>query len=120
MHNNDDPTDILDEVADLLDSERELLKLERYLRRIGRALGRLGVLSVIGDDWVRADPDEGTISFAPIPRARLLLFACDLEDRVDELIESGVKPGLFQLSLDLDLSPLMIVPPVRPHLGGTA
>ena len=120
MHNNDDPTDVLSEVADLLDSERELLKLERYLRRIGRTLGRLGILSVIGDDWVRIDPDGGTISFAPIPRDKLLLFACDLEDRVGELTESGVKPGLFQLRLDLDLSPLIIVPPVRPHLGGTA
>jgi hypothetical protein len=120
MHNNDDPTGILNEVAEMLDNESELVKLERYLRRIGRALSRLGVLSVVGDDWVRIDSDGQTISFAPIPRDKLLLFAGDLEYRVDELINSGMEPAPIQLRFDLDLSPLVVAPAIRPHLGGTA
>jgi len=117
---SDDPSGILDEVADLLCREHELTKLERYLKRIGRSLSRLGVLGVAGDDWARIDPDEGTISFAPIPRDRLLLYAIDLEARVDELLEAGVSLNPDQQRLDLDLSPLVLLPAVRPHLGGTA
>lgn len=116
----EDQTDILDEVATVIDGHSETMKLQRYLRRIGRALGQLGILGVVGADWARIDPVDGTISFAPISRERLHLFAFELEAQVEHLVQAGVRPSPFQLRLDLDLSPLVFVPAVRPHLGGTA
>ena len=116
----DDQTDILDEVAAVIDGHSETMKLQRYLRRIGRALGQLGILGVVGEDWIRIDPEDRTISFAPVSRERLHLFAFELEVMVERLVQAGVSPSSFQLRLDLDLSPLVFVPAARPHLGGTA
>jgi hypothetical protein len=119
---NEDPTDeILDEVAEVLENESELVRLERYVVRIGRALGRLGVLDVVDGDWACVDAEKGTISFAPIPREKLLFFAGALEDRVDALgLVATPVAGAGQRFLDLDLAPLVFELAVNPHLGAAA
>lgn len=92
------------------------------IRHIRRALARLGLLNILGRDWVRVDPETGTISFDDLPDHRSLTLLLHLQDLGDDI--GGSDPTTALPPADAFATTPVRAPfiPGRamtgPHLGG--
>ncbi len=97
-------------------------RAHRRLRHIRRALTRLGLLDILGHNWVRIDPETGTISFDDVPAHRFLMLLLHLQDLGDDFGGNDPMTALPPAD-DFATTPVkMPFVPGRtttgPHLGG--